>query len=416
MNQISKLPDFDDPNFDPFAADEEAFGDITDAYERLSELRKRGPVLEGDIFSLMGLAPDASYSQFKQFTIVGYDEVAEAQSDPAIYSNDAYLNSIGMTFGNSLSIMNPPHHSRYRRIFQHAFLPGIVNTWSAKIVGPVINGLIDKFADRGHADLVNEFAILYPFSIIYRQLELPQEDIATFHKLAVSQTLTINATLPYAKEAARKLGVYFQDMIDDKRRRNQKGEGLVDVLVNAEVDGEHLPDDVIVSFLRQLVNAAGDTTYRGTGTLFTGLLTNPDQYQAVYNDRELVPQGIEEALRWDAPSIMAYRTAARDVTLGGVNIPKDATLCVIVGAANRDPKVFPEPDKFDIFRKRIRHYAFGFGPHVCIGQHLARLEMTRAINAVMDRLPNLRLDPDKPPPIVSGGVMRTPRSVFVRFR
>ena len=81
----------------------------------------------------------------------------------------------------------------------------------------------------------------------------------------------------------------------------------------------------------------------------------------------------------------------------------------------RDPEVFADPDRFDIYRKRLRHYGFGYGPHICIGQHLARLEMTRAVNAIMDRLPNLRLDPDKPPPVVRGGVMRTPRSVFVRF-
>jgi cytochrome P450 len=413
MNQISNIADFDDPAFDPFAADEETFGDIADTNERLARLRERGPVIAGDIFSLMGLLPDNNFSQTRQFTVLGYKEVGEAAGNAEDFSNDAYMGTIGMTFGNSLSIMNAPHHARYRRIFQHAFLPGIVNKWGDTIVGPVVNGLIDKFADRGHADLVNEFAILYPFHIIYRQLDLPKEDIATFHKLAVSQTLTINDTLPYALEASRKLGAYFQQMIEARRRKS--GDGLVDVLVNAEVDGERLPDDVIISFLRQLINAAGDTTYRSTGTMLTGLLTHPEQYRAVCADRALVPQAIEETLRWDGPTIMVYRTAARDLTLGGVDIPKGATMCVITGAANRDPGVFENPDKYDIFRKRLRHYSFGFGPHVCIGQHLARLEMTRALNALMDRLPNLRLDPGTSPPVVRGGVMRTPRNVFVRF-
>src|SRR4030095_12699116 len=154
-----------------------------------------------------------------------------------------------------------------------------------------------------------------------------------------------------------------------------------------------------VSFLRQLINAAGDTTYRATSILLAGLLTHPDQFDAVRRDRSLIPQAIEEALRWDGPVLVASRTAARDTRLGGIDIPRDAILAVASGSANRDPSRYADPDAFDIFRKRgHRHFAFAYGPHVCIGQHLARVEMTRALNAVLDRLPGLRLDPDMPPP------------------
>jgi cytochrome P450 len=409
----ANIADFDDPSFDPFAADEAAFGDIADTYARLERLRRAAPVHRGDAFSLMGLTPNSNLSDSNQFTIVGYKEVAQITADPEAFSNDAYQHVLGQTFGQSLTVMNAPEHARYRRIFQRAFLPGTVNRWGETLVAPIVNALIDKFADRGHADLVKEFAMLYPFQIIYRQLELPESDIATFHKLAVAQTLTINDLMRYGREAAAKLGDYFRRLIAE--RRSCPNDGLIGLLVETEVDGEKLPEDVIISFLRQLINAAGDTTYRSTGTMFVGLLSSPEQYAQVRADRALVANVIEETLRWDGPVVMVYRTAARDTSLGGVDIPAGATLGVIVGAANRDPNVFEDPDRFDIHRGRSRHFAFGYGPHVCIGQHLARLEMTRALNAIMDRLPNLRLDPDKPPPVVRGGVMRTPREVFVRF-
>ena len=114
------------------------------------------------------------------------------------------------------------------------------------------------------------------------------------------------------------------------------------MLAQAEVDGERLPEEIMISFLRQLVNAGGDTTYRGTSVLLTGLLSNPEQLEAVRKDRSLVPQAIEEALRWDGPVLIQTRMAAKDIELGGVKIPKGAVLDVAAGAANRDPDRFPE--------------------------------------------------------------------------
>jgi len=125
---------------------------------------------------------------------------------------------------------------------------------------------------------------------------------------------------------------------------------------------------------------------------------------------------IEEALRWEGPVLIQTRMATRDTTLGGVKIPAGAFLDVAAGAANRDPAKFTEPDQFNIFRKsQYRHFAFAFGPHICIGQHLARIEMTRALNAILDRMPNLRLDPERPAPEIRGIMIRVPKHIFVRF-
>jgi cytochrome P450 len=172
---------------------------------------------------------------------------------------------------------------------------------------------------------------------------------------------------------------------------------------------------VLISFLRQLMNAAGDTTYRGTSVLLTALLENPGQLDAIRADRSLIPQAIEEALRWDGPVAVQLRMAAVDTELGGVPIPAGSLLDVVAAAANRDPAIYADPDRFDIFRDRKPHFSFSRGPHICVGQHLARVEMTRALHAVIDHLPGLRFDPDHPRARIQGSMMRVPRHLHVRF-
>jgi cytochrome P450 len=414
MSSIAPIIDFDDKNYNPFLQDEEAYGDIEDIHSLLAPLRARAPVHQGDLLTLLGWTPDSNFtSTVPQFTVLGYQEVMKVDGDPETYSIDAYQANLGLTFGKTLSLLNPPAHTSIRRVFQRAFLPNIVAKWGDELVSPIVNNLIDAFWERGEGDLAEEFALKYPFQIIYRQLALPKRDIATFHKLAVTMTQTYGDMIRYGKEASRKLGTYFTNMIAE--RRKNPGDDLVSLLIQAEVDGERLPDEVIISFFRQLINAAGDTTYRGTGVLLIALLRNPELLERVRSDRALVAPAIEEALRWDGPVTMHMRMAARDATLGGVDIPKGSVISVCITAANRDPTVFPDPARFDIFRKRERHVGFGFGNHVCLGQHLARLEMTRALNAILDRLPNLRLNPDKPQPTIIGAYMRTPRRINVLF-
>jgi cytochrome P450 len=187
-------------------------------------------------------------------------------------------------------------------------------------------------------------------------------------------------------------------------------------LANVKVDDEKLPDDVIVSFFRQLLNAAGDTTYRGTTNILTGLLTNPAQLDAVRADPELIPKAIDEGLRWEDPSMTIARQVAHDVELGGVMLPAGSVVDVVIGSANRDAGKFKDPDCFDMFRERVpRPFPFGTGPHVCIGQHLAKVEMVKALAALFERLPNLRLDPGKPVPQITGFHLRTAAHLHVLF-
>ena len=187
------------------------------------------------------------------------------------------------------------------------------------------------------------------------------------------------------------------------------------LLALAEVDGEQLPEEILISFLRQLVNAGGDTTYRATSVLLTGLLTQPDQLDAIRQDRSLIPQAIEEALRWDGPVLIATRTPTMDTELCGVQHTGRRLPVGGLGLGQPRSARFENPDRFDIFRKKQRNFGFAFGAHVCIGQHLARIEMTRALNAILDRLPNIRLDPALPPPAIQGTMMRVPKHIHVCF-
>lgn len=409
MGQAIHIQELDDPDYDPFLADEVNFGDVEDPYPMIHKWRAEGAVHEGTYRGKWGL-PQANDGK-KHFILFGTDEINASLTDTARFSNAAYAATLGTSFGDTITLMDPPMHGKYRAIFQKIFLPQNVKAWGETIVTPVVNKLMSKFVTRGKADLIGEFTLHYPFEVIYGQLNLPDSDIRTFQRLAIAQTDFY--TPGKAVEAGIKLGEYFQQLVELRRR--EPGDDLVTLLALTEVDGKYLPDNVLISFLRQLMNAGGDTTYRGTSVLLTALLEDPEQLDALRNDRDLLAQAVEEALRWNGPVLVKTRMAAVDMELGGVQIPKGAVLDVVCGAANRDPDIFDNPDQFSIFRKRQMHWGFGRGPHVCVGQHLARVEMTRAINAILDKLKNLRLDPDKPRASIRGCMMRVPKALNVLF-
>jgi cytochrome P450 len=409
-----EIRDFDDPAFDPFSAFDDSFGRHIDSpYPKLAELAWHGPVHPHEYKTLFGLPADLTTADMQHFTVLGYDAAHEIYANPQIYSNRIFERILGPGFGRTVTTMDAPEHTRYRRLFQQAFMPGVIAKWGESLVQPVVDELVGQFARRGTADLVQEFTKLYPFHIIYRQLGLPPRDRKVFHKLAVALTVA-GTNIEKAMEASAKLGAYYEALTESRYR--QPGDDLVSLLSKIEVDGERLPKEILVSFLRQLINAAGDTTFRGTSNLLAALLTHPEQLEAVRRDRALIPQAIDESLRWECIVMTGFRMTLQDTVLDGVPIPAGSAVEAVNGSANRDPSRYPDPDRFDIFRKPTsRHMGFAYGPHVRIGQHLARLEMARALDSMLSRLPNLRLDPDMPPPRIVGCNMRHPEHLHVRF-
>ncbi|MEP7349580.1 MAG: cytochrome P450 [Sphingorhabdus sp.] len=411
---LPQLQDLEDPTFDAFAVERASRGDADDPYPILQKMLSKGSVHEGSYRALFTDIPDVQIGHLPQYMVLGYDAVRQVLMDPQTFTNrEAFLHTLGKSFGRTVTVMDAPEHPHFRKVFQKAFLPQIVRQWGESVVEPVVDDLMRNFVARGSADLVEEYTHHFPFQIIHRQLQLEPEQAPVFHKLAVAQLLSVVGA-PQGEESSRKLGVFFQELLNV--RRACPGTDLVSHLATVEADGERLPDDVLISFLRQLVNAGGDTTYRASSVLMTCLLNNPDQMDAVRQDRSLLPQAIDEALRWDGPVTSTLRYVAKDTEIDGVRLPKGVILNVVLGSANRDPRKFENPDTFDIFRSRSsQHLAFASGPHVCIGQHLARIEMIRAVEAVFDRLPNLRLDPTAPAPDIRGHLLRVPEHIYVTF-
>jgi cytochrome P450 len=230
----------------------------------------------------------------------------------------------------------------------------------------------------------------------------------------VSQTFAIASFVEDAQEAGENLADYFRCLIAE--RRKAPGDDMVSQLIATEVDGETLDEEILVAFLRHILNASGDTTYRTTGSMLTALLSDPALLATIRQDRELIPLAIEETLRWEGPVVANFRYLTREIEMAGVKMEAGSVVHAVHGSANRDETHFPDPDKFDIYRSRkYRHFAFGGGPHLCVGMHLARLQIREAVSALIDRLPNLRLDPDLPPPTIRGFHFRTPDALNVLF-
>jgi cytochrome P450 len=202
-------------------------------------------------------------------------------------------------------------------------------------------------------------------------------------------------------------------------RRRDPQDDIITMLVQSEYagDGEplRLTDAEISGFARLILTAGSGTTWRQLGILLTALLRDPDQLELLRNDRGLLAQAIDEALRWEPTDPVFRRLVTRDVTLDGVDLPAGSILEMNLGAANRDPRRWPDPDRYDLLRERKANVGFAGGPHVCLGRHVATAEMTVAMNAVLDRLPGLAFDPTAAEPRIVGLEHRGPTPIHVTF-
>jgi cytochrome P450 len=316
--------------------------------------------------------------------------------------------------GHSILEMDEPEHHTYRGLVQQAFTRKVMDTWEHELVRDVVNEHIDAFADRPEkrADLVRELTFPFPVVVIARLLGLPRADLPMFHRRAV-EIISAGFAPERALAASRALSDYFCAILAD--RRAHPSDDLMSVLVQAELDGTRLTDEEICSFLRLLLPAGAETTYRSSSNLLWGLLANPDQLNALRADDTLTPQAIEEGLRWEAPLIGIMRTAATDTELLGVPIAAGSVVAINIGSANHDETVWDNPEAFDIFRPPKQHLAFAWGPHMCLGLHLARMETRVVLRQLFERLPNLRFDPDIEPTPITGAIFRAPAALNVTW-
>ena len=415
MGAHAEIRDYQDAAYNPFTAMKDAGGegDVRDFYPQLKALRQKNPVFEGDIRAHFGLPGDLTTQHLRKVAILGHKDVTSALQDKARFSNTIYNHNLGVAFGRSVTTMDDPEHSRFRRLFQLAFSPNGVKKWGQEIIPRLINQLIDAFEPRGTAELVSEFTLHFPFHFIHELMALPMADRAIFHRLAFGQ-IAISFDHEHGMDAVAKLKAYLTAVVAERRKHPREND-FMSIIATAEIGGERLPDDVVISFFRQLMNAGGDTSYNGFSTVLCALLNHPDQLEQVKRDRRLVAAAIEEGLRWNCPVPMIARTPHYETELAGVVIRPGDHMSVMLADANRDEAAFERPDEFDISRASRAHAAFGYGPHICIGQHLARLEMANALGALLDRLPLLRRDERHPNPEVTGFSLRGPQKLHVRF-
>jgi cytochrome P450 len=227
------------------------------------------------------------------------------------------------------------------------------------------------------------------------------------------ELISITVDIMRGVEASQKLRDYFAGILAERRR--DPNIDLISVLAQAELDGQRLTDEEIFAFLRLLLPAGAETTYRSSSNLLLGLLDNPDQLEALRADRNLMKRAIEEGLRWEPPLTNIARLAMRDTTVQGVPIPRGAVVGVCLGSANRDDTRWDRPEVFDILRNPRPHMAFAYGAHTCLGMHLARMETRVMLNSLLDRLPGLRLDPEAEDVHVTGLSFRAPQRLPVVF-
>lgn len=393
-----------------FAAfDDAVAGDARDPYPELAAARRDHPVQQLDMSSM------PHDDQHPVFFVYRHDDVSEVLRDGETYSSAHIIELImGDVMGEHIMLgMDNPEHSRYRSLVSTAFRQKSLARWERELVQVTADELIDRFVDRGRAELVRDFTFPYPTKIIARLLGLPAQDYQQFQQWSVA-ILSFHGKRDAAIAASREIGNYLGSILAE--RRAYPSDDVISDLATAELDGQCLSDEEIFSFIRLLLPAGIETTYRSTGNLLFSLLSRPEQLEAVRRDRSLVPQAIEEALRFETPLLNITRMATRDAELGGVFIPAGSTLLIMTASANRDENRHPDPDTFDVHRSDPQpHISFGVGPHVCLGMHLARMEMRVAVNRLLDRLPNLRLDPDGHDPHIRGQVFRSPTSLPVLF-
>jgi len=394
--------------FDPAELQGGLLMQVENVHERLREAQARHRVMVGNPFAEVrsGAIGDLGV------TVLGYDECQTVLTHPDTFSSSIYDQIMGPVMGRTLLELDGAEHRASRALVSPSFRTALLERWRSELVEVVVHELIDRFAPRGRAELAREFTFAFPVQVIARIMGLPREDYLRFQRLSI-ELLNVVYDWDRGTAASASLKAYLAEILADRRRNPQ--DDLISTLAESEIDGARLTDDEIFAFLLLILPAGVETTYRASGNLLVALLTEPPLLDALRADRGLLRGAFEEALRWEPPITTVVRRAVRDCELGGVAIPAGTNVSVSVSAANRDPTRYPDPDRFDPTRRNIAHLTFGGGPHLCLGMHLARMEGTVAIDALLDRLPDLRLDPSAPAPNVVGVAFRSPASLPVEF-
>jgi cytochrome P450 len=384
---------------------------LADPYPALAALRESGPVHRIDM--RMGLPV---------WMVTRYDDVLEALSDPKL-SNDPHnasaLSTVlrGDFLSRSMIGADPPAHTRLRRLVSKAFTARRVEGLRPR-VQEITDALLDGITPRGSADLVAEFALPLPVTVIGELLGVPEADRDRFRLWTdemLDRPFDPDSDMARVTAGRERMHGYLADLVAAKRAH--PSDDLLTDLVQVTDEGERLDAQELLAMTFLLLIAGYVTTVSlvGNGTL--ALLRRPEQLDRLRADPSLVPQAVEELLRFDGPvNPGVTRYALEDLEIGGVRIPRGDMVLLAIAAADRDPKRFPDPDRLDVGAADPGHLAFGHGIHYCLGAPLARLEGQVAFTALLARLPDLTLAAREDQlRWTGGGVLRGLRELPVTF-
>jgi cytochrome P450 len=373
----------------------------TDALEQIDRLRANGhPVVP------------VRFHDSVAWMVLGYDAVtAVLMNEEQLPAADFYQRTAGPWWGRTVPTMRGDEHRAHRAFFLVPLLPTRMRACAETVLVPLANDLITKFDGRREVDFVADYARRYPFRVITRLLDLPDEDNSLIHKL-VSELFQF----VWDPEAASRARTAMTDYLRPYAlaRRTQPGADIISYFASTEVNGRLLDETDLLDFIRFLYPAAGENTTNALGLMMYRILADRAIYERVLNNPRDRHAAVEEVLRIDPAVPVIVRYSEKAVTIADTVIPAHSSILLAISSANRDPRHCANPEVFSFERAANDHVAFGRGPHFCAGAHLARAELRTTLDLMLDRLPELRLvDPGKLK--FNGAMMRGPAALPIAF-
>ena len=377
-------------DFNPFADDV-----IENPYPALARLREFAPVYLVESLFLR--------------IISRYDDVVAALRDTDSFSSSIIDASFASDYtpvpgsgGNNMMAKDPPEHPRMRRLVNRAFTPKSVASMHDDIAA-FVSEAIARMRDEPEWDFVAEIGQALPVNIFFKMLGVEPDMYAQTRKwsddLMAASRYTVGRQIPtpeqdaYTRQSMKDYGNYLEYLVDF--RRKNPGDDLVSGLVQAADEGEKLTHVEVLTMIHLLVGAGTESTQKLISNTLLAFLNHPDQYQKLREDRSLVPNAIQEVLRFDGPAVFMARVTTRDVAMGGTVIPAQSPCLISFASANHDPSKFPNPEQFDITRDTSGLVAFGHGLHRCLGAPLATLEGTVVLEHLLDNFKGFEWDPSR---------------------
>lgn len=394
-------------------------------YPMFAELRSKCPVMNGDLLLQHQIPSMADYMMTGRptVTLLRYKDIHSVLMNPKDWLSYIVGDGFGAAVDNMLlTAMDGKAHDKFRAALQKPFMRAEIRKLVDTLIRPVVmDDFIGKLRPAGKADLVREFALPFPIRAIYAYFGFPHDEnllsnLASWAIKVVAAPQTdpelAKITVPQSMVAGQSMYDTVFPIVQAYRERGEMRADILGHMMQVEHEGRHFTDEEIALFIRMLLLAAGETTTRSFANMMVQLLENPDVLEEVRADRTLIPKAVTETMRRDPTAGAVARIAARDMQVGGVMIPKGTAVLLSIASANRDPETYEDPDRLWLKRPMRPLLSFGFGPHMCMGMHMALAEMEVALDAMLD-LPNLRFDPAYPHPEIRGLNMRGPDAAHV---